>query len=324
METQLELFKELLIVPQDKSDYSNLYEFMCSLPLFYFGHTKPDVYEIERRCFYRGNEYIVKIKRTRLSKNTDAFLNAQDLCLMDCLIFLSGKEETEKEVVDGRLRIKLTIYKIFKTLNHKMSYNDIKTSLAKLHQSHFEIKPVQTTSGLQIRWNCASIISQYLIKDERHRINEKVEADYETTYIEFNKEFSQELLKGKIKLINFYKMMSITSNIGKYVYKKLVLADCFSTSNIFRTYHNKSLIQFLENGGFPCDTVQDKNNNFAAFKRSIIELQRKNLVQSVKMRACKDGNRIVDYFFEITPSMFLISENHKQRKVKRFKKKYIK
>ena len=38
------------------------------------------------------------------------------------------------------------------------------------------------------------------------------------------------------------------------------------------------------------------------------------------MKPQKKGNKIEDYFIEMTPSKFLVDENHKQNKVKRFKK----
>ena len=313
--SQLELFGwGELVVPKDKNDYGNVYEFLCSLPCFYFGHNKPDLLEIERDFIYKKNLYKLKLRKTRISKDNDSFLGSIDQDVLDTLLYIGTREDTQREVHNGRVRIRVSINHIHNLMKGKVRYEDIKSSIQRLKETQLSIYPINSNGYNNIEWNCETIISQYIIKDERYSKQNDI-----LTYIEFNSSFSEELLKGKIKLINFPKYIALKNPVGKFIYKKLVLSDIFSTKDYSITYHNKSLYTLLLNCGYQSSSTQDRNNTLRTFRQGIKELQQKGIINKCEMTPIKDGNKVEDYFIEITPSKWLVEQNHLQRKKKKFR-----
>jgi len=115
--------------------------------------------------------------------------------------------------------------------------------------------------------------------------------------------------------------MSLTNPISKYLYKQLTLFDIFSKDEE-KIYHNKSLFEFLANGGFMCDTTQNKNNTMYSFRKAMDELKDKGLVKDYHITDIKQGRKIIDYKLDfIKPSDNFIDENFKQRKKLRYRSK---
>jgi len=317
-EQQLDFFRYL--IPKDKEDYSSVYEFLTSLPIFYYGNNNPDVIELDREFIYQKNHYKVNVKKTRLSKTDDTFMGVIEQDVLDTLLYMATQEKTTRIVENGRIKILVSINEIYTQLKKKVRYENIKKAIQRLKETQISIQPLDPSKS-NIKWHTESIISQYLIEDERYTAGKDPK-----TFIEFNTAFTKELLSGKIKLINFPKYIQLKNPISKYIYKKLVLSDMFSSSNYDLFYHNKSLFTFLLNCGYQTDTTMSKNNTIRAYKQALKELEENDLLNcdKSKMTAIKQGNKVVDYYIELTPSKWLVDENHKQNKVKRFKKDYHK
>ena len=327
---QLTLFD--FMIPDDRIEYTNVYEFISNLPVFYWGHQTNDLYELNRQFIFHKIKYKLKVKRTRISKDVDEFLNGKDQDILDTILYLTTLKDTNAIVrPNGKVMVKLSIYKIYRTLGGKISYEDIKKGIQKLKETQLEITP-DTNQAYQIKWNCETIISQYMIKDNRFsksKSDNNADVDNQNndtppddeTYIELSSAFSSAIVKGKVKLINFPKYMSLTNPISKYLYKQLTLFDFFSKDEE-KIYHNKSLFEFLANGGFVCDTTQNKNNIMYSFRKAMDELEDKGLIKSYHITDIKQGRKIIDYKLDyIKPSSEFIDENFKQRKKLRFRKK---
>jgi len=315
MGNQLTLFD--FMIPDDRKEYTNVYEFISNLPVFFWGHQTNDLYELDRPFIFNHIKYRIKVKRTRISKDVDEFLNGKDQDILDTILYLTTLKDTKAEVCsNGKVRVRLSIYKIYKTLGGKISYEDIKKGIQKLKETQLEIIP-DTNQPYQIKWNCETIISQYMITDSRFNNN----TPDDETYIELSSAFSTAIVKGKVKLINFPKYMSLTNPISKYLYKQLTLFDIFSKDEE-KIYHNKSLFEFLANGGFMCDTTQNKNNTMYSFRKAMDELKDKGLVKDYHITDIKQGRKIIDYKLDfIKPSDNFIDENFKQRKKLRYRSK---
>ena len=317
MGNQLQLSFDYLLMSEEKNDYTNVYEFLTKLPIFYYGQNNPDLFELEREFIYHQTKYQVRLRRTRISKDDDMFLTSKDQDVLDTLLFLATKESTPKQIVNGRIRIKVSINQIYTQLNRKIRYEDIKKSIQRLKEAQIQIKTLDPNRP-KIEWNTESIISQYLIEDERATKNIFDDDNVVHTYIEFNSSFTQELLSGKIKLLFFPKYISLKHPLSKYIYKQLVLSDMFSSNNYEKYYHNKSLFTYLLNSGYQTDTTINKNNTMRAFRQALKELKEVGLLDIDKcdLKAKKEKNKIVDYFIKLTPSQWLVDENHQQRKKK--------
>lgn len=315
MEQQLDFFRYL--IPQDKKDYSNVYEFITSLPIFYYGNNNPNIIELDREFIYQKNHYKVNIKKTRLSKDDDVFMGVIEQDVLDTLLYMATQETTQRIVENGRIKILVSINEIYNQLKRKVRYENIKKAIQRLKETQISIQPLDPLKS-SVKWHTETIISQYLIEDERYTAGKDPK-----TFIEFNTAFTKELLSGRIKLINFPKYISLKNPISKYIYKRLVLSDIFSSNDYDIHYHNKSLFTFLLNCGYQTDTTTNKNNTIRAYKQALKELEENDLIDMSKcdMRAIKTGNKVVDYFIELTPSRWLVDENHKQNKIKRFKHK---
>jgi len=312
MEQQLDFFRYL--IPKDKQDYSSVYEFLTSLPIFYYGNNNPDIIELDREFIYKSNHYKVNVKKTRLSKTDDTFMGTIEQDVLDTLLYMATQETTQRVMENGRMKILVSINEIYNQLKRKVRYENIKKAIQRLKETQISIQSLDPLKS-SVSWHTETIISQYLIEDERYTAGKDPK-----TFIEFNTAFTKELLLGKIKLINFPKYISLKNPIAKYIYKRLVLSDIFSSNDYTRTYHNKSLFTFLLNCGYQTDTTTNKNNTIRAFKQALKELKDNDLLLKCDMKPQKKGNKIEDYFIEMTPSKFLVDENHKQNKVKRFKK----
>jgi len=315
-EKQLELFKYM--IPENRKDYTNVYEFLVNLPVFFFGHQDNDLYELNRPFIFNDVKYNLKIKRTRLSKEVDEFLTGKDQDLLYAILHLITTKETNATVTDeGRVKAKLSIYQIYKTLKGKLSYEDIKKGIAKLKSTQLEIIP-ETKTPTSIRWACETIIAQYMITDNRYNADNPDDI----TYIELSGAFSKAITMGKVKLMNFPVYLSLKNPISKYIYAQLTVFDFFSCKKE-RFYHKKSLFEFLANGGFMCDTTQNKNNTMYSFRKAMDELKRKGLIAGYRLEPKHEGKKIVDYkLVSLTPAYDFNKENLKQRKeIRTYKKK---
>ena len=313
---QLELFR--FMIPENRKDYTNVFEFLVNLPVFFYGHQDNNLFELNRKFIFNDVKYNLKITRTRLSKDVDEFLTGKDQDLLYAILHLVTTRETNAEISEnGRVKVKLSIYKIYKTLNGKLSYEDIKKGIAKLKSTQLEITP-ETKTPYSIRWACETVIAQYMITDNRYN----ADTPDDITYIELSSAFSKAITMGKVKLMNFPVYLSLKNPISKYIYAQLTVFDFFSCKQE-RFYHKKSLFEFLANGGFVCDTTQNKNNTMYSFRKAMDELKKKGIISGFQLQEIKEGRKIVDYKLKsLTPAQDFNKENLKQRKqIRTYKKK---
>ena len=311
MGTQLQLSFDYLLLNESKNDYTNVYEFLTNLPIFYYGQNNPDLFELERIFIYHQTKYQVRLRRTRISKDDDMFLTSKDQDVLDVLLFLATKEQTPKQVLNGRIRIKVSINQIYTQLNRKIRYEDIKKSIQRLKETQIQIKTLDPNRP-NMEWNTESIISQYLIEYERTTKN-IFDDEITHTFIEFNSAFTKELLSGKIKLLFFPKYITLKHPLSKYIYKQLVISDMFSSNDYSKFYHNKSLFTYLLNSGYQTDTTINKNNTMRAFRQALKELKEVGLLDKWDLKAKKEKKNKDDKFAHENGGDFLTGKVKKRK-----------
>ena len=332
MGNQLSLFDILL--PPDKRDFTKISRFLTNIPIFYWGHQVHNKDTILKRKFINERdvwidantkktikeEMNITIKGTTVENGKFEFLNLVCCNVLDALIFLACRDDTVRTIDEnGNCVIELTHNKIYQTLNKKVLSTDIRKSIEKLHDTAIYISDKNGNNVISME----NIISKYGIK-EKNNVNNSI------YYIGFNKAFSEQIATNRVKLLAWNNLIDLKNPLSKYIVKKIVLMDIWTTKNYQKAYKSKSLFTFLLNSGYDLTTEMNKNNSMACFRKARRELIEKGLVEVLDIVPIREGNKIIDYTFTIIPSQKLVDNNFNQlgkeairRKRKKNEKEYF-
>ena len=314
MGNQLSLFD--IILPPEKCDFTKISRFLTNIPIFYWGQQTDNKNTILERKFINERdvwvdsntkkvikeEMNITIKGTTIENGKFGFLGLVDCNVLDCLLYLACRDDTVRRLDDnGNYVIELTNNKIYQTLNKKVLSTDIRKSIERLHETSIYISDKNGHNVVSME----NIISKYGVKDQ-HDTKKTI------YYIGFNKAFSEQIATNRVKLLAWNNLIELKNPLSKYLVKKLVLMDIWTTKNYQKEYKNNSLFTFLQNSGYDLSTEMSKNNTMACFRRAIRELMGKYLISGAGLTPIRQGNKIIDYHFSIMPSQKLVDNNFNQ------------
>lgn len=248
-------------------------------------------------------EMNITVKGTTVENGKFSFLSLVDMNVLDCLLYLACRDDTVRRLDENNnYIIEVTNNKIYQTLNKKVISTDIRKSIERLHDTSIYISDNNGNNVVSME----NIISRYGVKDQ----NETSKTIY---YIGFNKAFSEQIATNRIKLLAWNNLLELKNPLSKFIVKKLVLMDIWTSRNYRKKYKNKSLFTFLLNSGYDLSTEMSKNNTMACLRKAKKELEEKGMITSFELTPIKVGDKkIIDYTFSITPSPKLVDNNFNQ------------
>lgn len=314
MGNQLSLFD--MILPPEKRDFTKISRFLTNIPLFYWGQQTNNKNTILKRKFINERdvwvdsktkklvkeEMNITIKGTTVENGKFGFLGIVDCNVLDALLYLACRDDTIRTLDDnGNYVIELTNNKIYQTLNKKVLSTDIRKSIERLHDTSIYISDKNGNNVVSME----NIISKYGVKDQQ---------DTKKTiyYIGFNKAFSKQIATNRVKLLAWNILIELKNPLSKYIMKKIVLHDIWTSKNYQKEYKSKSLFTFLQNSGYDLSTEMSKNNTMACLRKAKDELLKKGYITTFDLLPVKQGKKIVDYNFKIIPSPKIVDNNFNQ------------
>jgi len=314
MGNQLSLFD--IILPPEKRDFTKISRFLTNIPIFYWGHQTNNKNTILKRKFINERdvwidektkktvkeEMNITIKGTTVENGKFEFLTLVDCNVLDALLYLACRDDTVRTLDENNnYVIELTNNKIYQTLNKKVLSTDIRKSIERLHDTSIYISDKNGHNVVSME----NIISKYGVKDQ-HDTKKTI------YYIGFNKAFSEQIATNRVKLLAWNNLIELKNPLSKFIVKKLVLMDIWSSKDYYKKYKPKSLFTFLQNSGYDLSTEVSKNNTMACLKKAMKELLDKDMVRTFTITPIREGKKIIDYSFVIIPSKKIVDNNFNQ------------
>ncbi|WP_187306309.1 plasmid replication protein [Buchnera aphidicola] len=296
-----------------KNEYSNTIEIYDSIPKYIWNLKKIYTNEsnaiIIRKTKIRGKNFLIKIKPAIIEKKnfktTLIYPGQREEIIEDALrkIALYGKDK----IVQGKAGVIFTLYELQKELTktgHGYNLNEIK-------------------EGIEV---CGGAVLEFMTEDKKTFISSSFfplikltkksclyTSHYSKCYVQFNPLVHNSIIDNSFKQYNYTICMQIHSPLARYMYKRM---SHYWTQAHEKLPYTPSLISFLNYSSR--ESSKRISENIRAMKNALDLLIKKKIINYYQKKEKKNGKKIIDIKYIITPHANfinqIVSSNKKTKK----------
>ncbi|MCB5162616.1 plasmid replication protein [Marinomonas algarum] len=300
---QMDLFSDLLLPKNKKSEYSNTIDIYDAIPKYVWSKTREheDLKSatITRTCTIRGRKLTVKLKPAIIDKGESVVLiypGQREEIVEDALrkIAVNG----QGRYVNGKAGVEFSIYSLLKELErmgHSYSFEEVRESLFVCRGSVLECYSEDGESV--INSNLFGLLALASKKDVQNKQSSKC-------YVQFNHLVNESIMGLTFRQYNYQVGMRIRSPLARFVYKRM--AQYWIQASEANPYE-PSLISMLEQT--PRGASDNIRANLRAMRNALKVLEEHEVISRyVEEKVLQGKQKIIDVRFKIYPHKKFVEE----------------
>lgn len=210
-------------------------------------------------------------------------------------IAVSGKSLQK----DNQVGVKFSLYEVYeelKKVGHTLSYEQIKQSLMICHKSNISI-----STGDNKNMVSSTIFPHLYLSSKGDDFADSV------CYVTFHPLVTVSLQNATFRLYNYEKSMMLKTVLSKYLYSRLIM----NWKQAHKDYpYTFSMNAMVEQSGKSVSKTTHQNIR-RRMESAVQELVNANIIQSYDKELIKEGRKIIDLKYTISPSSSFVKETLK-------------
>lgn len=304
--------------PDDKQSYANTIDLYDVMPKYFASPRKVDALrrsgkslDILVRHFTHGKkQYRLEITPAKLldknGKTKEFYLTEREQLIEEALRKIAC-DPANGFFLNDKAGVRFTLSQLRQELQQMGHSIHLDNLIEALKISNKVNITLSTMDGETV---ISAPVFPVLVKTTRKQWLEDTKEAY--CYIQFNPLVTAGINKLEYRQHNYHKFMNYQRQLTRWLHKKLY--NAFTQASFTETYVTKGST-IIRDSGLVCD--EQERNRFISIKISLDELKEQRVLQTYTVEKIKDGRKLVDEKYTLTPCADFIRETISANKRKK-------
>ena len=289
----------------DAKKYSHSIELYDAIPKYHWGKVQRDsgghLPTLVRTFKHKGLEYEAEITPARIRKRGEGereyYPSAREEFVEDALRKIATAGRARQ--INKRYGLEFTLYELMKELErtgHSYSLNQIKDALNICSKTNITLTCKSGGDSLKVNQPMFPLL---VLAKRKDWIEGKQRA-----VVDFNDLVTKSIEQQTFRQINYERSMKLTSALARWLHKRM--SHNYTQASCFANTYSITLTTIIRDSGMtPYKRLSDSRKYI---KKSIQELLRPDVIYKYDENATKEGNKLVDVKFSLSPTVTFTSE----------------